>query len=111
MARGGRIAATSTLKCADEFAALAWPQDFAAQGLNPGRLGRTLGGFSQRLPEGVVIAALLAMALRPEHKARGRVEVRHHSYSFPTVWHETETRFRQGTERIPLRLTFGASRT
>src|SRR5215210_8415944 len=109
MARGGRVA-FSTLKCADEFTDLTGPQDFAAQGHNPRRLGGTLGGFGQRLPESVVVAALLAMALRPEHKARGRVEVRHHSYSFPTVWHETETRFRQGTERIPLRLTFGASR-
>src|SRR5215211_4484037 len=100
MPRGGRVA-FSTLKCADEFIDLTGPQDFAAQGHNPGRLGRTLGGFGQGLPERVVVAALLAMALRPEHKARGRIEVRHHSSSFPAGWHGTKTRLRQGTERIP----------
>src|SRR5215207_8971994 len=84
MARGSRIAATSNLDRADHLADLTGPQDFSAQGHNPGRLGGTLGGFGQRLPESVVVAALLAMTLRPEDQTCGRVEVRHHS-SCPTV--------------------------
>jgi len=79
MARGSRITPMSTLERADQFADLTGPQDFSAQGHNPGRLGGKLGGFGQRLPESVVVAALLAMTLRPEDQTCGRVEVRHHS--------------------------------
>ena len=50
MTRGGRITAMSVLDGADQVTDLTRPQDFPAQGDNPGRLGRTLGGFGQCLP-------------------------------------------------------------
>jgi len=85
MTRGGRIARPIAFERANQFADLTGPQDFAAQGHNPWRVGGMLGNCGQRLLEDVVIAALIPRELKLEDKARERVEVRHYSYSFPAV--------------------------